>query len=291
MISPYRVLIISLFCTTVLMLANVIHAAAEQGIEMPAAAAAMHGRLAEQLMGHGFVHSAIIRLPELSPQIAKVILKNVPKEVEDLVRRFNDGNNDANDGIFFPVFKGAPGTGKTSLAYALAGSIDAAIIHIQASNLITPYQGSGESTLNNDFEQIFHEAARVRKLIVLIDEIDQVYGYHDERKEEAVMLQFKTLIGKSPKNIMYIGTTNKYESIDPSLLTHITHSIEISYPSRDYYKAIISALLPGANDKVYRCDDALRGEEFLNRFADQLKGISIRFCEPNYLNHIKAPTK
>ena len=224
-------------------------------------------RLGQHTADTESIHSAIIKLPDLPENIVPIILRYAPVPVTYLVDNFEQGTK------IVALFKGAPGTGKTSLAYALAKAIGIPITHIQASGVITPLQGSGEKTLDHDLLPIINAKQRH---IVLIDEMDQIFGYGDEKKARSVMLHLNGLIGMSHPNIMYIGTTNKYELIDPALRTHLTNCIEIPYPSPEYRKAIIRALLPEGNDPQYVCQQGLRDDGVLNPFVARLDKISIR---------------
>jgi hypothetical protein len=235
----------------------------------PTATAAILAQLAHLADTAEPTYSAIIQLPPLPDKIIRVILQHTPPKVDDFIQEYRKGNK------VVALLKGTPGTGKTSLAYALARLLEIPITHIQATEIITPLQGSGEKTLKHDLLPIIEQNPPQGHL-VLIDEIDQVFGYGNECKARSVMLELCTLINMSRPNIMYIGTTNKYELLDSVLKTYLAQTIEIPNPSPEYRKAIIRVLLPAQDDPTFQCNDTLRGNTFLNTFVALLDGISIR---------------
>jgi len=242
---------------------------APQGMRAPTATAAILAQLAHLADTAEPTYSAIIQLPPLPDKIIRVILQHTPPKVDDFIQEYRKGNK------VVALLKGTPGTGKTSLAYALARLLEIPITHIQATEIITPLQGSGEKTLKHDLLPIIEQNPPQGHL-VLIDEIDQVFGYGNECKARSVMLELCTLINMSRPNIMYIGTTNKYELLDSVLKTYLAQTIEIPNPSPEYRKAIIRVLLPAQDDPTFQCNDTLRGNTFLNTFVALLDGISIR---------------
>lgn len=117
---------------------------------------------------------------------------------------------------------GAPGTGKTLLAKAIASQANVPFFSITASEVIELFVGVGASRIRNLFEQ----ARKAGRAIIFIDEIDSIgkirgigfTGGHEEREQTLnQLLAEMDGIGRE-ENLIVIGATNKPEQLDPALL-------------------------------------------------------------------------
>lgn len=70
------------------------------------------------------------------------------------------------------LFYGPPGCGKTFLARAVAGEIDANFIHLELQAILSMWTGESEKNLH----EIFEEARRTKPCILFIDELDAFGG-------------------------------------------------------------------------------------------------------------------
>ncbi|GAB6274022.1 MAG: ATP-dependent zinc metalloprotease FtsH [Peptococcaceae bacterium] len=117
---------------------------------------------------------------------------------------------------------GAPGTGKTLLAKAVAGEAKVPFFSISGSDFVEMFVGVGASRVRDLFEQ----AKKNAPCIVFIDEIDAVGrqrgaglgGGHDEREQTLNQLLVE-MDGFSPnEGIIVIAATNRPDILDPALL-------------------------------------------------------------------------
>ncbi len=117
---------------------------------------------------------------------------------------------------------GAPGTGKTLLAKAIAGEAKVPFFSISGSDFVEMFVGVGASRVRDLFEQ----AKKNAPCIVFIDEIDAVGrqrgaglgGGHDEREQTLNQLLVE-MDGFSPnEGIIVIAATNRPDILDPALL-------------------------------------------------------------------------
>jgi hypothetical protein len=199
------------------------------------------------------------------------ILAHKPRDIEVMVREFEYGKKT------FAIFKGNAGIGKTALAYALARAVQAEIMYLEAVSLRPANPGFEKEILSNDIGGIIKLAQDNPKsrYVVIIHNLDQIYGYGSDYQSRSVTFHFNNLIERSPSNIMYIGTTILYKLMDPLLNKHATHCFDIPYPSRNYRRAVLNKLLPKEVGANYQCDASLLDQSFLDRFADSTEGISI----------------
>ncbi|MBC7075876.1 MAG: ATP-dependent metallopeptidase FtsH/Yme1/Tma family protein [Syntrophomonadaceae bacterium] len=117
---------------------------------------------------------------------------------------------------------GAPGTGKTLMARAVAGEAGVPFFSISGSDFVEMFVGVGAARVRDLFEQ----AKKNAPCIVYIDEIDAVGrqrgaglgGGHDEREQTLNQLLVE-MDGFSPhEGIIVMAATNRPDILDPALL-------------------------------------------------------------------------
>ncbi len=149
---------------------------------------------------------------------------------------------------------GAPGTGKTLIARAIAGEAKLHFIKIDGPEIIQKYYGDSEARLR----EIFEEATRKAPSVIFIDEIDAIAPKRAEvvgDVEKRVVAQLLALMdGTVPRgHVLVIGATNVPEMIDPALRRpgRFDREIGISAPNADGRRAILkihSRRMPLASD-------------------------------------------
>jgi 26S proteasome regulatory subunit T2 len=141
------------------------------------------------------------------------------------------------------ILYGAPGTGKTLLAKAVANSTSATFLRIVGSELIQKYLGDGPRLVR----QLFQVAAEHAPSIVFIDEIDAIgtKRYEStsggEREIQRTMLELlNQLDGFDDRgDVKVIMATNKIETLDPALIRpgRIDRKILFENPDRKHSKS------------------------------------------------------
>lgn len=120
------------------------------------------------------------------------------------------------------LLMGAPGTGKTLLARAIAGEAGVPFFSISGSDFVEMFVGVGASRVRS----LFSQAKKQTPCIIFMDEIDAVGrhrgaglgGGHDEREQTLNQLLVE-MDGFDPKiNIIVIAATNRPDILDPALL-------------------------------------------------------------------------
>ncbi len=117
---------------------------------------------------------------------------------------------------------GAPGTGKTLLARAIAGEAKVPFFTISGSDFVEMFVGVGASRVRDMFEQ----AKKHAPCIVFIDEIDAVGrhrgaglgGGHDEREQTLNQLLVEMDGFEGNEGVIVIAATNRPDVLDPALL-------------------------------------------------------------------------
>jgi cell division protease FtsH len=117
---------------------------------------------------------------------------------------------------------GAPGTGKTLLAKAVAGEAGVPFFSISGSDFVEMFVGVGASRVRDLFEQAKTNAPA----IIFVDEIDAVGrqrgaglgGGHDEREQTLNQLLVEMDGFEKNASVIMIAATNRPDILDPALL-------------------------------------------------------------------------
>ncbi len=120
------------------------------------------------------------------------------------------------------LLMGAPGTGKTLVARAVAGEAGVPFFSISGSDFVEMFVGVGASRVRDLFDQ----AKKNAPAIVFIDEIDAVgrqrgAGYgggHDEREQTLNQLLVEMDGFSVNEGIIVMAATNRPDVLDPALL-------------------------------------------------------------------------
>ncbi len=117
---------------------------------------------------------------------------------------------------------GAPGTGKTLLARAVAGEASVPFFSISGSDFVEMFVGVGASRVRD----LFLQGKKHAPCIIFIDEIDAVGrhrgaglgGGHDEREQTLNQLLVEMDGFESNEGVILVAATNRPDVLDPALL-------------------------------------------------------------------------
>ena len=169
------------------------------------------------------------------------------------------------------LLMGAPGTGKTLLARAVAGEAGVPFFHISGSEFVEMFVGVGASRVRD----LFKTAKRAAPAIMFIDEIDAVGrhrgaglgGGHDEREQTLNQILVEMDGFEPHESVIVMAATNRPDVLDPALLR----------PGRFDRRVVLD--LPDINDreailKIHALQKPLAKEVNLRTIAERTPGFS-----------------
>ena len=140
---------------------------------------------------------------------------------------------------------GAPGTGKTLLARAVAGEAKVPFFSISGSEFVEMFVGVGASRVRD----LFSKAKKNSPCIIFIDEIDAVGrrrgsgmgGGHDEREQTLNQILVEMDGFEQGQNVIVLAATNRADVLDPALLRpgRFDRRVNIDLPDRKDREAIL----------------------------------------------------
>ena len=147
------------------------------------------------------------------------------EELEEIVEFLRDPKKFTRLGGRIPkgvLLVGAPGTGKTLLARAVAGEAGVPFFSISGSDFVEMFVGVGASRVRD----LFLQGKKNAPCIIFIDEIDAVGrhrgaglgGGHDEREQTLNQLLVEMDGFESNEGVILIAATNRPDVLDPALL-------------------------------------------------------------------------
>ncbi len=146
---------------------------------------------------------------------------------------------------------GAPGTGKTLLARAVAGEAGVPFFSISGSEFVEMFVGVGASRVRDLFDQ----AKRSSPCIVFVDEIDAVGrhrgaglgGSHDEREQTLNQILVEMDGFDTDTKVIVVAATNRPDILDPALLRpgRFDRRVVLDRPDMNGRKAILEVHVRG----------------------------------------------
>ncbi|MBI5401248.1 ATP-dependent zinc metalloprotease FtsH [Candidatus Wolfebacteria bacterium] len=175
-------------------------------------------------------------------------LKEAKQELMEVVDFLKNPKKYLDIGAKIPrgvLLLGAPGTGKTLLARAVAGEAKVPFFHISASEFVEMFVGVGAARTRDAFAT----AKKAAPSILFIDEIDAVGrergaglgGGHDEREQTLNQILVEMDGFEKDTKVIVLAATNRPDVLDSALLRagRFDRRIIIDLPSIDDREAIL----------------------------------------------------
>ncbi len=201
-------------------------------------------------------------------------LQEEKEELEEIVDFLKNPGKYTKMGARIPkgvLLEGAPGTGKTLLAKAVAGEANVPFFSISGSDFVEMFVGVGASRVRD----MFAEAKKNCPCIIFIDEIDAVArrrgtgmgGGHDEREQTLNQLLVEMDGFSANEGIIVMAATNRVDILDPAILRpgRFDRKISVAVPDVGGREAIL---------KVHAKDKPLGDDVDLEQIAQTTAGFS-----------------
>jgi ribosome biogenesis ATPase len=148
------------------------------------------------------------------------------------------------------LLHGAPGTGKSLLANAVAGELGIPFLKISAPEIVSGMSGESEKKIRN----LFKEAVDLAPSLIFIDEIDAIIVKREESHREMevrIVAQILTCMDDlslektGGKMVCVIGATNRPDSLDAALRRagRFDREISLGMPDVDAREAILKMMV------------------------------------------------
>ena len=186
------------------------------------------------------INSSIILEDVVLDKPVKLMISNLLKEWQSYHELIKHNIYPINKLLLF----GPPGTGKTTLAFALANKLQLPLILVRLDELISSYLGKTGKNIREIFE-----VAKNDDVIIFLDEIDTVAKQRDDNKELGELKRVVTVLLQNidifPQNSILIGATNNEKLLDKAIWRRFPLKIELQNPSEESRKHMFEMFLEG----------------------------------------------
>jgi cell division protease FtsH len=200
--------------------------------------------------------------------------KEAKQELEEVVDFLKNPKKFLDIGAKIPkglLLMGAPGTGKTLLARAVAGEAGVPFYHLSGSEFVEMFVGVGASRVRD----LFREAKKNSPAIIFIDEIDAVgrargigLGGGNDEREQTLNQILVEMDGFEPnEKLIVIAATNRPDVLDRALLRpgRFDRRVMIDLPDRESREEILI---------VHKKEKPLAEDVSLKVIAERTPGFS-----------------
>ena len=169
------------------------------------------------------------------------------------------------------MLTGAPGTGKTLLARAVAGEASVPFFHLSGSEFVEMFVGVGASRVRD----LFKMAKKAAPAIIFVDEIDAIgrtrgggFGGGNDEREQTLNQILVEMDGFEPNDkVIVMAATNRPDVLDPALVRpgRFDRKVIIDLPDRADREEIL---------KIHALKKPLAEDINLKLIAERTPGFS-----------------
>jgi SpoVK/Ycf46/Vps4 family AAA+-type ATPase len=174
------------------------------------------------------------------------------------------------------ILVGPPGTGKTTLAHAIAHMLGQSTVFIQATSLLGKFRNDTARNIRNFLHECTSDGLH---RVIIIDELHKLFEHHtnetadDSQSAAAFWLALDDIEKRNP-NAIIIGTANSVDKLPPEIKSRFSGKI-IIMPLLDNNQKIQTFKNSIAHDTSVIIDDSVN-DAFIAKMVHQLQNSSLR---------------
>ncbi|MFB6353130.1 MAG: ATP-binding protein [Halobacteriales archaeon] len=163
------------------------------------------------------------------------------------------------------LFVGPPGTGKTSVARALAHQLDLPFVEVKLSMVTSQYLGETSKNVDRTFEV----AKRLSPCILFMDEFDSVAKTRRSDEHAALKRAVNTLLKSIDEislirdDVLLIGATNHPDQLDAAAWRRFDEIVNFPRPDRDMRRDIFGVITRRMDIEGFDADELAEATEGL----------------------------
>lgn len=174
------------------------------------------------------------------------------------------------------ILVGPPGTGKTTLAYAIAHKLNYPVVFIPATSLLGHFRNQTANNIERFLQE--HTSNELPKVII-IDELHKLFEHHtnnqaDDSQSAAAFWLAIDKIEKHNPNVIVVGTANDVTKLPPEIKSRFSGKI-IKMPLLNNNQKIQTFLNSITHDQSIVLDNSVT-DGFIVNMLQQIENCSLR---------------
>lgn len=188
------------------------------------------------------------------------------------------------------ILYGESGTGKTMLAKYAAHKLDLPFVYVRFSSVVSSYLGSTQSNISKIFD-----FARSEPCVLCLDEIDSIGMARGQKNDvgemNRIVIALMQELDRLANNVVVIGTTNRFDRLDPALVRRfsIIHQVlplssddAIRLAEKFFAYSGVTKKWPGWLSEWFNSeldDDGISAASVINKCTEKLVEITLKEAE------------